>query len=82
VRLSTPKATQVVEFARVARWFTPHPASPPATVAVCRYPARDRANPSVAALGIRAALAEHRVAFATAAEWVDRLSAAHDAGRL
>jgi DNA replication protein DnaC len=34
------------------------------------------------ALGIRACLAGHRVAFATAAEWVDRLSAAHDAGRL
>jgi DNA replication protein DnaC len=34
------------------------------------------------ALGIRACLAGHRVAFATASEWVDRLSAAHDAGRL
>ena len=34
------------------------------------------------ALGIRACLAGHRVAFATAAQWVDRLSAAHDAGRL
>jgi len=34
------------------------------------------------ALGIRACLAGHRVAFATAAEWVDRLGAAHDAGRL
>jgi DNA replication protein DnaC len=34
------------------------------------------------ALGIRACLAGHRVAFATAAEWVDRLQAAHDAGKL
>ena len=34
------------------------------------------------ALGIRACLAGHRVAFATAAEWVARLGAAHDAGRL
>jgi len=34
------------------------------------------------ALGIRACLAGHRVAFATAAEWVDRLGAAHDAGKL
>jgi DNA replication protein DnaC len=34
------------------------------------------------ALGIRACVAGHRVAFATAAQWVDRLSAAHDAGRL
>jgi DNA replication protein DnaC len=34
------------------------------------------------ALGIRACLAGHRVAFATAAQWVDRLGAAHDAGRL
>ncbi len=34
------------------------------------------------ALGIRACLAGHRVAFATASEWVDRLGAAHDAGRL
>ena len=34
------------------------------------------------ALGIRACLAGHRVAFATAAQWVDRLAAAHDAGRL
>src|SRR5918996_4279107 len=34
------------------------------------------------ALGIRACLAGHRVAFATAAEWVDRLGAAHAAGRL
>ena len=34
------------------------------------------------ALGIRACLAGHRVAFATAAEWVARLGAAHQAGRL
>ena len=34
------------------------------------------------ALGIRAALAGYRVAFATAAEWVARLQAAHDLGRL
>ena len=34
------------------------------------------------ALGIRACLAGHRVAFATASEWVARLGAAHDAGRL
>ncbi len=34
------------------------------------------------ALGIRACLAGHRVAFATAAAWVDRLGAAHDAGKL
>jgi DNA replication protein DnaC len=34
------------------------------------------------ALGIRACLAGHRVAFATAAQWVDRLGVAHDAGRL
>jgi DNA replication protein DnaC len=34
------------------------------------------------ALGIRACLAGHRVAFATAAGWVDRLGAAHQAGRL
>ena len=31
---------------------------------------------------LRACLAGHRVAFATAAQWVDRLGAAHDAGRL
>ena len=34
------------------------------------------------ALGIRACVAGHRVAFATAAEWVARLGAAHDRGRL
>ncbi len=34
------------------------------------------------ALGVRACLAGHRVAFATAAQWVDRLGAAHTAGRL
>jgi DNA replication protein DnaC len=34
------------------------------------------------ALGIRACLAGYRVAFATSSEWVARLSAAHDAGRL
>jgi len=34
------------------------------------------------ALGVRACLAGHRVAFATAAQWVDRLGAAHDAGKL
>ena len=34
------------------------------------------------ALGVRACLAGHRVAFATAAQWVDRLGAAHSAGRL
>ena len=34
------------------------------------------------ALGIKAALAGYRVAFATAAEWVARLQAAHDQGRL
>jgi DNA replication protein DnaC len=34
------------------------------------------------ALGIRACLAGYRVAFATATQWVDRLGAAHDAGRL
>ena len=33
-------------------------------------------------LGIRACQAGHRVAFATAAEWVDRLAAAHQTGRL
>jgi DNA replication protein DnaC len=33
-------------------------------------------------LGIRACQAGHRVAFATAAEWVARLAAAHAAGRL
>lgn len=33
-------------------------------------------------LGIRACQAGHRVAFATAAQWVNRLAAAHDAGRL
>jgi len=42
---------------------------------------RSRFHLSIA-LGIRACLAGHRVAFATAAQWVDRLSAAHDAGRL
>lgn len=34
------------------------------------------------ALGIRACQAGHRVAFATAAQWVDRLGDAHSAGRL
>jgi len=34
------------------------------------------------ALGIRACQAGHRVAFATAAQWVDRLGAAHAQGRL
>jgi DNA replication protein DnaC len=33
-------------------------------------------------LGIRACQAGHRVAFATAAEWVARLATAHHAGRL
>jgi DNA replication protein DnaC len=33
-------------------------------------------------LGIRACQAGHRVAFATAAEWVGRLGEAHDSGRL
>ena len=33
-------------------------------------------------LSIRACQAGHRVAFATAAEWVDRLTLAHGAGRL
>ncbi|WP_316784820.1 IS21-like element helper ATPase IstB [Streptomyces sasae] len=33
-------------------------------------------------LAVRACQAGHRVAFATAAEWVDRLAAAHAAGRL
>jgi DNA replication protein DnaC len=33
-------------------------------------------------LGVRACQAGHRVAFATAAEWVDRLALAHSAGRL
>jgi hypothetical protein len=33
-------------------------------------------------LGIRACLAGHRVAFGTAAEWIDRLGTAHDAGKL
>src|SRR2546430_13711236 len=33
-------------------------------------------------LGIRACQAGHRVAFATAAEWVARLAVAHHAGRL
>jgi DNA replication protein DnaC len=34
------------------------------------------------ALGIRACQAGHRVAYATAAEWVDRLGTAHDRGEL
>ncbi|PBC69653.1 DNA replication protein DnaC [Streptomyces sp. TLI_235] len=33
-------------------------------------------------LAVRACQAGHRVAFATAAQWVDRLAAAHQAGRL
>ncbi len=33
-------------------------------------------------LSIRACQAGHRVLFATAAEWVDRLALAHSAGRL
>ena len=33
-------------------------------------------------LGIRACLAGHRVLFATASQWVDRLATAHHAGRL
>ena len=33
-------------------------------------------------LGIRACQAGHRVAFATASQWVDRLAEAHQAGRL
>ncbi|MEU7057875.1 IS21-like element helper ATPase IstB [Streptomyces sp. NPDC046197] len=33
-------------------------------------------------LAVRACQAGHRVAFATAAEWVDKLAAAHDTGRL
>jgi DNA replication protein DnaC len=33
-------------------------------------------------LSIRACQAGHRVAFATAAQWVDRLAEAHHAGRL
>ncbi len=33
-------------------------------------------------MGIRACQAGHRVAFATAREWVDRLGVAHRAGRL
>ena len=33
-------------------------------------------------LAIRACQAGHRVAFATASQWVDRLAAAHHAGRL
>ena len=37
---------------------------------------------SATALGIRAAQAGHRVAFATAAEWVARLAEAHAQGRL
>ncbi|MCX5115174.1 IS21-like element helper ATPase IstB [Streptomyces sp. NBC_00378] len=34
------------------------------------------------ALGIRACQAGHRVAFATASQWVDRLAAAHTTGKL
>jgi DNA replication protein DnaC len=34
------------------------------------------------ALGIRSCQAGHRVAFATAAQWVDRLGEAHAQGRL
>ncbi|MBA3852036.1 MAG: ATP-binding protein, partial [Chloroflexi bacterium] len=44
-------------------------------------PGTDKTHLSVA-LGVRACLAGHRVAFATAAQWVDRLGAAHTAGRL
>ena len=33
-------------------------------------------------LGIRACQAGHRVLFATASQWVDRLATAHHAGRL
>ena len=40
-------------------------------------PGPARATSSIA-LGIRACLAGHRVAFATAAEWVDRLGEAHE----
>jgi len=45
-------------------------------------PQRSRRCHLSIALGIRACLAGHRVAFATATQWVDRLAAAHDAGRL
>jgi DNA replication protein DnaC len=39
-------------------------------------------TPLATAIGVRACQAGHRVAFATAAQWVGRLAAAHDAGRL
>ena len=45
-------------------------------------PARHRQDPPGHRAGIRACQAGHRVAFATAAEWVARLADAHHAGRL
>jgi hypothetical protein len=45
-------------------------------------PARHRQDSPVHRSGIRACQAGHRVAFATAAQWVARLTDAHHAGRL
>ena len=44
--------------------------------------ARHREDPFGDRLGIRACQAGHRVLFATASQWVDRLADAHNAGRL
>ena len=44
-------------------------------------PETGKTNPATG-LGIRACQAGHRVAFATAAQWVARLAEAHSAGRL
>src|SRR3954453_10046311 len=45
-------------------------------------PPRPGKTPLAIGLSIRACHAGHRVVFATAAEWVDRLALAHQAGRL
>ena len=49
---------------------------------ISRYTVRRALAADTIGLGIRACQAPHRVAFATAAEWVARLAEAHHAGRL
>ena len=79
---SSTSTTNAPSNARPSPTWAHWTSSPPKENAIFLGPPGTGKTMLAIGLGIRACQAGHRVAFATAAEWVARLAAAHHAGRL